>query len=71
MMINDVKTYFRKTVEVTDIDDNVYTGYVVSTESIADSDDGIASIDIVHTRQFPNDTLTLRTDEIKNIKLTD
>lgn len=70
-MDDDVYIYSGKHVEVVTDDKQVFTGFVQSTESIADSDDGIASIDIIHTKQSPYGIMNLRTDEIISIKVTD
>jgi len=67
-MKNNLRSFFGKHVEVTVDDGTVFKGFVQSVESVADSDDGVASIDVVHTKQFPFDILTIRDDEIIEIK---
>ncbi|WP_125763758.1 hypothetical protein [Companilactobacillus hulinensis] len=60
--------YFGKDVVVKTDDGQVFIGHVTSIETIADSDDGVASIDVDGTKQFPNDSVNLRDDEIIDIK---
>lgn len=67
-MKNDLLHFNGKDVTVKINDGQVFHGFVQSVESIADSDDGVASIDVIETEQFPNNILTLRDDEIIDIK---
>ena len=67
-MKNNLLSFQGKHVEVKVDDGEIFKGFVQSVESIADSDDGVASVDVVHTKQFPYDILTLRDDEIIDIK---
>jgi len=60
--------YFGKHVIVKTDDKKVFIGFVSSVETVADSDDGIASIDIEGTKQFPNNFVTLKDNEIVDIK---
>lgn len=67
-MKNNLLNFRGKDVIVKINDGQVFKGFVQSVESIADSDDGVASIDVIETEQFPNNILTLRDDEIVDIK---
>jgi len=60
--------YFGKHVIVKTDDNKIFIGFVTSVETVADSDDGIASIDIEGTKQFPNNFVTLKDNEIVDIK---
>lgn len=70
-MDDNVYSYFGKHVEVKTDDGQVFKGFVCSCESIEDSDDGVASIDVEHTKQFPYNFVSLRTDEVVSIKVID
>lgn len=60
-----------KYVSVTLYDGEVFTGFVEFVETEADSDDGVSSIDLKGTKQFPYIDVNLRNDEIVSFKVID
>lgn len=64
----DITDYFGKRVVVETDDNQIFIGFVSSVETIADSDDGIASISLDNTKQFPRNTINIKDNEIKSIK---
>ncbi|PIO83552.1 hypothetical protein BSQ39_08235 [Loigolactobacillus backii] len=70
-MAIDLASFWGKNVRVKTDDDQVFEGLVQAYESVEDSDTGIDSIDIVHTKQFPHNILGLDRNEIVNIEEVD
>jgi len=70
-MIIDVYKYYGKSVELVDIDNQIFAGLVQSVDGADEEDDGIACIDLVNTKQFPDDIVDIKVDEIKSIKIID
>lgn len=62
---------FGKRVSVTDDEGNVFTGFLSMFENTDDSDDGIPSITLEGTKQFPYNLLELKENEIKSIEVLD
>lgn len=68
-MTIDINKYYGKPVELIDIDNQSFTGFVQSVDEAADEDDGIACIDLINTNQFPDDVVDFKINEIKSIKI--
>jgi len=64
----EITDYFGKHVIVKTDDNQIFVGFVSSVETVVDSDDGVASIDIEGTKQFPNNFVTLKDNEIVHIE---
>ncbi|GEO79094.1 hypothetical protein FD29_GL000580 [Companilactobacillus mindensis DSM 14500] len=47
----------------------IFKGFVEFVETEADADDGVSSIDLKGTKQFPYNDVNLRDDEIVSFKI--
>lgn len=65
----DLSKFLGQSVVVKTTDGQKFEGVAAVYESPEDSDDGIPSIDIYHTRQFPSNPLTLTESEIISIEV--
>ncbi|RRK10442.1 hypothetical protein D1831_07190 [Lactiplantibacillus garii] len=65
-MTIDIDKYYGKSVKLIDISNQVFTGFV---QSVDEAEDGIACIDLINTKQFPDDVVDFKVDEIKSIKI--
>ncbi|WP_318766591.1 hypothetical protein [Lactiplantibacillus carotarum] len=68
-MTIDVDKYYGKSVALIDIDNQTFIGFVQSVDEADDEEDGIASINLINTEQFPADTVDFKINEIKSIKI--
>lgn len=68
MIIMDITDLGGKTVRVITDDGQIFTGFVQSVETKYDADDGIPSIDLIDTQQFPDNIVGLKENEIVSIK---
>lgn len=70
-MTIDIDKYYGNFVKLIDIDNQVFLGFVQSVDEADDEEDGIACINLIHTKQFPNDVVDFKVNEIKSIKIID
>lgn len=65
----DLSKFLGQNVVVKTTDGQKFEGVASVYESVEDSDDGVPSLDIYHTKQFPNNPLTLTESEIISIEV--
>lgn len=58
-----------KYVSVKIFNGEIFEGFVEFVETEADADDGVSSIDLKGTKQFPYNDVNLRDDEIVSFKI--
>lgn len=65
-----LKLYGKK-IKLTDIDNQTYTGTVESVDDKIDTESEQYEINLNSIKQFPNETVSFREDEIKSIEIID
>lgn len=65
----DLRPYWGKNVEVIDVNNTVYKGFVNAVTIPGDSEENCYEIDLRGTKQFGNRLLNLMEYEIKSIEL--
>lgn len=61
--------FYRKNVKIIAIDNQIFTGFVVDIDDKDDTESGQYEINLDGTKQFPDNIVSIREDEIKSIEI--